>query len=56
MPTDAELLDYLFLVRKLARASCPLCRLIVPNLLASQDTFSHRLDPLQYHRCTAQVR
>jgi hypothetical protein len=46
-------LDYYFLLRKLARDSCPICRQIVPDPLLSQAAFSHRFDPRQYHECRA---
>jgi hypothetical protein len=43
-------LDYLFLMRRLARNSCPLCRQIIPDPLVSQSAFVHRFDPAQWHR------
>ena len=56
MAAPPDELDYLFLLQKLARASCPLCRLIIPDPLASPAAFAHRFLPRQYHRCMEQVR
>ena len=56
MTTDKDLLDHLLMARKLARERCPLCGYIIFNPLASQEAFSHRYDPGQFHRCAARPK